>query len=391
MLTTLILKTTVPGYGKNLSQQSRTRCGIVSGITGIVCNLILIVIKFILAFTTGSIAIAADAVNNLSDAGSGVITIAGFHISSRPPDAEHPFGHGRTEYVAGLVVSLLVVVLGITFFKDSISSLIHPKKIAISTVGIVVLSSTVLIKCWMFFFYRKVSKLINSDVIRAAAYDSLSDCLGTLVVIVSLICSKFTDFPLDGCAGIIVASMILWAGIGVLKDTISKLLGEPPDFELVEKIKQTILSCPGIDGVHDMIIHNYGENSYFVTAHAEISCDGDRFSAHDILENAEVTVARELSVHLLLHGDPYDRQHPDIILWRSRLENTVAKFDSEMKVYDFRIEKDEYGEVNTIGFHLLIPHKYANVENELLEGLQKKMQEYKPDIQLAIRFIKSFV
>lgn len=391
MLTDLILKLSVPEYGKNMSQQTRVRCGIVSGVTGIICNLVLIIIKFVLAFTTGSIAIAADAVNNLSDAGAGVITIAGFHISSRPPDAEHPFGHGRTEYVAGLVVSLLVVVLGITFFKDSVTSIIHPKKISAGTVGIVILSSTILIKCWMFFFYMKIAKLINSDVVKAAAYDSLSDCLGTLLVIVSLIIARFVDFPVDGCAGIIVASMILWAGIGVLKDTISKLLGEPPDYELVEKVRKIILSCPGIDGIHDMIVHNYGENSYFVTAHAEISCEGDRFSAHDILENAEVTVGRELSVHLLLHGDPYDKNHSEVILWRSRLENLVAKLDSEMKVYDFRLDKNSEGKVEKINFHLLIPYKYSNVEAGIQQELQSRMRSYQDDLIINVRFVKSFV
>ena len=391
MLTDLILKLSVPGYNDKLDQTSRIRCGIVSGVTGIACNIILIVIKLILAITTGSIAIAADAVNNLSDAGSGIITIAGFHLSSRPPDAEHPFGHGRTEYVAGLVVALLVVVLGVTFLKDSITSIFRPKEISASVISIIILSSTVVIKCWMFFFYRKVSILINSDVVRAAAYDSLSDCLGTTIVIASLILAKFVKVPLDGYAGIIVAAMILWAGASVLKDTISKILGEPPDFELVKKIKDTILSCPGIDGVHDIIIHNYGENSYFVTAHAEISCEGDRFSAHDILENAEVIVAKELSVHLLLHGDPYDKNKPEIILWRSRLENAVAQFDSEMKVYDFRIEKDEQNQPCELAFHLLIPHKYANMETELLTQLQNRMREYQMNMKLSIRFIRSFV
>ena len=354
MLTSLLLKWTVPCMGKELSPASRTRCGIVSGIVGIICNIFLVIVKVLLAIFTGSIAVAADAVNNLSDAGSGIITVVGFRISSQPPDAEHPFGHGRTEYVAGLVVALLIVGLGVSFLKDSIASLFHPEKLDVSTVMIVIFSATVLVKCWLFFFYRKVAKLIKSDVVRAAAYDSLSDCLGTGLVIAALIVSRFTDFPVDGCAGIIVALLILWAGAGVLKDTVNKLLGEPPDPELVTKLRETILACPGIDGVHDIMIHNYGENSYYVTAHAEISCDGDRYSAHDILENAEVVVAQSLPVHLLLHGDPYSKSNPEVIYWRSRMENEVAKFDSELKLYDFRLGKDEAGGVVSLSFHLLI-------------------------------------
>ena len=391
MLTSLILKLSVPGYGKKLTAQSRARCGIVSGITGIVCNLLLIIIKLVLAIISGSIAMATDAVNNISDAGSGIITVIGFHISSQPPDAEHPFGHGRTEYIAGLAVALLIASLGITFLKDSIVSLFKPSKISADNLTIIIFSATILIKCWMFFFYRKVGNLISSDVVKAAAYDSLSDCIGTFVVVLSLFFSRYTDFPLDGCAGILVALMILWAGAGVLKDTFNKLLGQPPDRDLVEKVKTTILACPGIDGIHDMMIHNYGENSYFVTAHAEISCQGDRVSAHDILENAEVTVGQKLSVNLLLHGDPYDLDNPEVIFWRSRMENAVCELDKELKLYDFRLEKSAANTVQKLAFHLLIPHKYEIAEDLVKELLQKKIRVYQPDMQLDIRFVKSFV
>ena len=391
MLTSLILKLTVPGYGQVLDANDRIRCGIVSGITGIVCNVLLIIVKIILAVASGSIAIAAEAVNNLSDAGTGIITVGGFHLAARPPDDEHPFGHGRTEYVAGVIVSVLVMVLGLTFFKDSIIALGKTSTLRAGTVTIVILSCTILVKCWMFFFYRHVAKLINSNVVMAAAYDSLSDCLGTLIVIASLIISRYTAFPVDSCAGIVVALMIMWAGVNILKDTISKLLGESPDRELVEKIKTTILNCPGIDGVHDMIIHNYGENSYFVTAHAEISCEGDRASAHDILEYAEVMVAKEHAVHLQLHGDPHDKTNPDVIYWRSRLENAIAVFDSEMKVYDFTLRKNDDGSVDALVFHLLIPHRYAIQEEYIHTEIQKKMQAFKADIQLDIRFVKSFI
>ena len=391
MITSAILKLSVPGFGTTLTPETRIRCGIVSGITGIVCNILLVAIKLTLAFISGSIAVAADAVNNLSDAGSGIITVAGFRLSSQPPDAEHPFGHGRTEYVAALVVALLIVGLGVSFLKDSVIALFHPAEIAAENITVIIFAATILIKCWMFFFFRKVGNLINSEVIKAAAYDSLSDCLGTLVVVASLILSRYTTFPVDGAAGILVALLILWAGGGVLKDTVSKLLGEPPDHSLVEKVRETILACPGIDGVHDIMIHNYGENSYYVTAHAEISCDGDRFSAHDILENAEVAVGRKLPVHLLLHGDPYNRDNPEVIFWRSRMENVVSMFDSEFKLYDFRLEKNLQGEVEKLSFHLLIPHRYGMTENEIHAALQKEMLKHKADIQLNIRFLKSFI
>ncbi|MBR2625265.1 MAG: cation transporter [Lentisphaeria bacterium] len=391
MFTSIILKTFVPGMTGQPTPDQRIRCGIVSGITGIACNILLVIVKIILAILSGSIAVAADAVNNLADAGSGIIAAAGFRLSSTPPDAEHPFGHGRTEYVAALIVALLITGLGITFLKDSVFALFNSSKVSADNITIIIFSATILLKCWLFFFYRKVAKLINSEVIRAAAYDSLSDCLGTLAVVISLIVSRYTSFPVDGCAGILIALLILWAGGGVLKDTVSKLLGEPPDPQLVKKLKAVIIATPGIDGVHDIMIHNYGENSYYVTAHAEISCDGDRFSAHDILESAEVAVAKALPVHLLLHGDPYSKDNPEVIFWRSRMENAVCSFDSEFKVYDFRLKKDKAGEVTALAFHMLIPHRYGMSNKEITDALQKKMQEYKADLTLDIRFLQSFI
>ena len=392
MLTALILKMFVPEYSGAMNLAARTRCGVVSGIVGIVCNVLIAAVKITLAVISGSIAIAADAVNNLSDAGAGVITVAGFRISARPPDAEHPFGHGRTEYIAGLVISLIIVGLGITFFKDSVVALFRPSKVSANGVAIVIFSATVIIKCWLFFFYRKVGKMIDSEVIRAAALDSLSDCLSTGVVIISLIAARYTSFPVDGCAGLIVAGMILWSGFQVLKETVSKLVGEPPAPELVTELKRTILSCPGIDGVHDVIIHNYGADSYYATAHAEISCDGELQAAHDILENAEVEVGKKMPVHLLLHGDPYSKDNPQVIKWRSRMENEVSKFDSEFKLYDFRLGKREDEEqVEYLSFHLLIPHKYAVEEDEIKSILTEKIRKYDPEMKLKIVFLKSFV
>lgn len=391
MFSLFILKLFVPEMKHPLNTRVRTRCGVVSGIVGIICNLLLAAVKITLAVISGSISVAADAVNNLSDTASGVIAVAGFRLSSQPPDAEHPFGHGRTEYVAALVVATMIIGLGVTFLKDSVVAIFKPSKVEFSNIVIIIFAASILVKCWLFFFYRRVAHLINSDVIRAAAYDSLSDCLGTGLAIAALVASRYTEFPVDGCAGLIIAGMILWAGGAVLRDTTSKLLGETPSPEIVKQLQEAILDCPGIDGVHDIMIHNYGENSYYVTAHAEIACEGSRFSAHDILENAEVAVARKLPEHLLLHGDPYSKDNPEVIYWRSRLENAVSKLDSELKVYDFRLSECVEGKVGKISFHLLVPHRYGMSENEIQEALQLKMAEYQADIELDITFLKSFI
>jgi cation diffusion facilitator family transporter len=374
-----------------MNYEKRTRLGIVSGIVGIVCNLLLAGVKIVLALISGSISVAADAVNNLSDTASGIIAVAGFKVSSLPPDAEHPFGHGRTEYVAGLVVATMIIGLGITFLKDSLVAIFKAPEVRFSNVVMIIFSSTILVKIWLFFFYRKVAGMINSDVVRAAAYDSLSDTLVTALAVGAMAASRFTSFPVDGCAGVIIAGMILWAGGTVLRDTVSKLLGETPSAEFVERLRRTLLECPGIDGVHDIIIHNYGENTYFVTAHAEISCEGSRFSAHDILENAEVAVAQKMSVHLLLHGDPYSKDNPEVIYWRSRLENAVSAIDSEFKVYDFRLTEVVEGEVKKISFHLLVPYRHVMSDGEIREKLQRKFETFQPGLELEITFLRSFI
>lgn len=391
MLTNFILKCFVPHYKDGLTPEVRVRCGIVSGVVCIVCNLLLAAVKFSLALLTGSISAGADGVNNLSDAGTGLITIAGFRFSAREPDSEHPFGHGRSEYVAALVAALIIMGLGASFFKDSIIALFRRSEINCQPVMIVIFSATILVKCWLFLFYNKLAKVLNSGILKAAAYDSLSDCLGTSAVIGAMIASRYTRFPVDGAVGILVAGLILFTGGKVLKETVNKLLGEPPAPELVDKLRETILNCPGIDGIHDMIIHNYGENTYYVTAHAEISFEGDRFSAHDILENAEVEVAKVLPVHLLLHADPYNTNNTEVIYWRSRMENAASEFDRELKLYDFRLQKNDDDKVTGLSFHLLVPRRYSFSEKEITRILTEKMRRHQQDIELDIRFLKSFV
>ena len=335
MLSSLILKLFVPGSKNGLTPALRVRCGIVSGITGIVCNIVLVIIKLTLAAFTGSIAVAADAVNNLSDAGSGVITVAGFRLSSQPPDAEHPFGHGRTEYIAALIVALLIVGLGISFLKDSVVALFRPSPIAANNLTIIIFCATIIIKCWMFFFFRKVAKLINSEVIKAAAYDSLSDCLGTGVVAGSLICSRYTAFPVDGCAGIIVALMILWAGGNVLKETFSKLLGEPPDHELVSKLKATILATPGIDGV--LLGNDWGSQRDMLMSPEtwrEMLAPGAR---------REYDVIREAGLDIWIHSCGNIRQIiPDLIDMGAQVLNPIQP--ECMDIYEL---KDTFGDQMT--------------------------------------------
>ncbi len=388
MLTDLLIRLFVPDYQISGKPSVRLAYGVMTGFVGIAVNLLLFAVKLTAGLIAGSIAIAADAVNNLSDAGSSIITVVGFKLSSRPADSGHPFGHGRMEYIAGVVVSVIILAVGFDFLKESVMRIFSGSPVHASPLVLGIVAGTMLLKGWLFFFYRKIGKKIDSDVIRAAAFDSLSDMLGTGIVLGAVFASRYTDFPVDGCAGALVAVVLLIGGLRVLRDTTNPLLGECPDPELVEKMRARLLACEGIRGVHDIILHNYGPNQYFATAHAEVSLDGTLLGIHDMLEAAEVDVAKNLPIRLLLHCDPYDVGDPVVKEWRVRMENAAADYDSKFKLYDFRLTEQGH---RILYFHLLIPRNYKFSNEEIRESLTDKMRVYDPDLELEIEFINSYI
>ena len=389
MLSELLCRLFVRNYKNPQDPESRLAYGLLSGFTGAAVNLLLFAVKLAAGILSGSIAIASDAVNNLSDAGSSIITIIGFKLSARPADNGHPFGHGRSEYIAGVIVSVIVLAVGFDFLKESVIRIFSPEKVHVSWGILAVVGGTVLFKGWLFIFYRKIGNRIDSDVIRAAAVDSLSDILGTLVVLGAVFAARFTNFPVDGCAGAVAAGMILIAGFRILRDTTNSLMGECPDSELVEKLREVLLACDGICGVHDIILHNYGPNRYFATAHAEVSQDGTPLSIHDMLEAAEVKVGQVLPIQLLLHCDPYDTADPKVKSWRVKLEDETAMFDSKLKIYDFKL--DESNAVRELHFHMLFPRNYKFSQDEVVAELTTRMQKYDPQLKLNIQFINSYI
>lgn len=385
----LLCRMFVRGYQNPEESVVRLRYGLLAGFVGVLVNLVLFAVKLTAGVMAGSIAIASDAVNNLSDAGTSIVSIIGFKLSAMPADNGHPFGHGRSEYIAGVVVSVIILAVGFDFLKEAVLRIFDPEPVAAGWGIFAVIGGTLLCKGWLYFFYRKVGKTIQSDVIRAAAVDSLSDILGTLVVLGAVFAARFTAFPVDGCAGAVVAVMILIAGVRILKETSDPLLGECPDPDLVQKLRDVLLSCEGIRGVHDIILHNYGPNRYFATAHAEVALEGSPLSIHDMLEAAEVQVGKKLPIHLLLHCDPYDTSDPVVKDWRVKLEDVVAGFDSKFKVYDFRL--DESGPERVLHFHLLFPRNYNLACEEITSELTRRMQIYDPAIRLKIEYIHSYV
>ena len=389
MLSELLCRLFVRGYDRPEEPSARLGYGLLTGFVGVTVNLFLFAVKLTAGLMAGSIAIASDAVNNLSDAGTAVITIIGFKLSARPADNGHPFGHGRSEYIAGVIVSVIILAVGFDFLKEAVLRIFSPEPVATGWGVFAVIGGTLLFKGWLYFFYRKIGNRIDSDVIRAAAVDSLSDMLGTAVVLGAVFAARFTDFPVDACAGAVVAIMILVAGFRILKDTTDPLLGKCPDPELVQQLTERLLACEGIRGVHDIILHNYGPDQYFATAHAEVSLDGTPLSIHDMLEAAEVEVGKHLPVHLLLHCDPYDTTDPVVKEWRVRLEEVVAEFDNKFKVYDFRLE--EGGAVRCLCFQLLFPRNYMMTQEDVSAELTARMRKYDPALELKIQYNHSYI
>ncbi len=367
----------------------RLRFGMLAGCVGVAANLLLFAVKTTAGIIAGSVAVIADAVNNLSDSGSALVTLFGFKMAAAPADARHPFGHGRIEYVAGLIVAVLIISVGINFLKESVTRIFNPAEVAVNTAVIVIISATLAVKLWLFFFFRTVCGKIDSQVIKASAFDSLSDMLTTSLVLGSMIIGRFTAFPVDGCAGVAVAGMVIWGGISILKETGSPLLGEKPEPELVAELQQRLLACPAVAGVHDIVIHNYGPNLHFATAHAEVDCKGDLIHMHDTLEALEVEIARSMPIRLLLHCDPFDIADPEAKIWRARMEEKISSINRNCKLYDFRLDKD--GGRLRIRFHLLVPHELRQERDRISGLLLNTVRKYDSAAELDITYTETYV
>ncbi len=389
-MTGLLIRLFVKHPDRTDDQRVRESYGVLGGAVGIVCNVLLFIVKLSVGLLTGSIAVAADAVNNLSDAGSAMIALFGARMAARPADDRHPFGHGRMEYVAGLVVAVIIIAVGLDFFKSSIERIFEPAEVTLSALLFVLAACSIPVKLWMFFFYRTLAKRIDSPVLRATAFDSLSDILTTSVVLVSLYTSTLTSFPVDGVAGVLVAGLVVVGGVKVVRDTINPLLGETPDPALVSRLVEKVLENPDICGIHDLMMHNYGPGRYFATAHAEVNSDADPVSIHDSLENTERQVACVLPVRLVLHCDPFQKDDPEYKKWRLAAVGTAHEFDKRFQVYDFRMARTP--EALQLRFDLLVPRDCPHNPAELREMFQRKLGgEGGEPVKVVIRIEHAFV
>lgn len=369
----------------------RTSYGVLAGTTGICVNCILFVMKFIIGTITGAVSVTADAFNNLSDVASSLISLVGAKMASRPANADHPFGHGRLEYVSALAVAFLVLEVGVTLLKDSVSKIFNPEPIQFSVVSVVALVLSIMLKLWLSVFNTKLGKKINSQPMLATAADSRSDCLSTVATIISLLVFSFLSFNIDGIVGLLVSFLILKCGVEIAKDTLDPLIGGNVDIELSKTIKEFILSYPEVLGCHDLIVHNYGPSKSFASVHVEISDTTDLEESHVLMDGIERDCLKKYGIQLVTHTDPIDVSNPETVAARECVEKVVMDIgDSRVSTHDVRIVHAADGKYNVV-FDLVVPYSYTQEQNrELTEKIKEKLREIKPEYSVVITIEHSF-
>jgi len=363
-----LCKTFVKNYEKTTDPEVREGYGKLAGIVGIISNTLLCIAKIVTGIFAGSIAIVADGINNLADASSSIITILGFKLASKPESDDHPYGHARIEYISGMIVSVLIVVVGVELFKSSVTKILNPEPLEFSISIVVVLILSIAIKIWQAMFNINVGKRINSVALSATGADSRNDVIATAVVLVSVIIGKMTGLHIDGYMGCLVAAFIMWSGIGLVKETISPLLGEAPDPGLVDSIEALAMEYDGVYGIHDLIVHNYGPGKIFASVHIEVSADTDIMASHDLVDNIERDLSRRLNILLTCHMDPIKVNDPLVNQMMQVAKDTADSLDGVIGVHDLRIVP---GLTHTnIIFDVLISHDCTLKPEEILKAFQ---------------------
>ncbi len=391
-MTELIVKLFVKDSENVKDNTVRKAYGTLGGLVGILCNLILCIIKITVGLVSGSISIMADGFNNLSDMGSSLVTIIGFKLAGKPADRDHPFGHGRIEYISAFIVSVFILIVGVDLLESSFNSLVNGSKTPTYSIwAIIVLIISVLIKFWMFLFNRKLGNKISSDVLIATSKDSLNDALATTAILVSVGVSKFVDVPfnLDALMGILVALFILWAGINSAKDTLNEILGKPPEKELIEDIENLILSFDEFVGIHDLIIHNYGVGRQFASVHVEVPQDIDIVKCHEQVDLCEKMVGEELGISLVIHMDPIDINNETVNDTKQKMSDALHVINKDLTLHDFRMTPLSENRTNLI-FDVVIPADLGLSEKELEEKIISLAKLINPIFECVITFDNDF-
>lgn len=370
-MTNLLLRLFVPHWSEH-TPAVHAAIGKLAGLTGIVCNIFLAGLKILAGLVTGSVAITGDGINNLTDCASSVVTLLGFRMAQRPADGEHPFGHGRYEYISGVVVAALVLLAGAELAKSSFQKILHPQAVPFTALTLAILLLSIGVKLWMTVFNRKLGKLIGSKTLEATAQDSRNDVIATSAVLLSFLLDALLHIPMDGFVGMGVALFILWSGISLAKNTVDPLIGTQADQELVEQLRSLILAHQRILGIHDLLIHDYGPGHCFATVHAEMDAGESPLDAHDQLDHIEQEAMRRLGIHLVIHYDPI-AETADWAACRAMAKDCAAALDAAASIHDLRIV--DYQGQQKLTFDLAVPYALPQTDQALVDTLAAGLRE----------------
>ncbi len=389
-MSNLLIKIFINDYQNLKDKNVRKKYGELGGFVGIFSNIILFLIKLILGIFINSVSIIADSFNNLLDSLSSIITIVGFKLASKPADKEHPFGHGRMEYISGLIISFIIIFIGLEFFKTSFIKIFKPEELSFSYISIIILIITIFVKIWQSMFNMHIGKLINSHSLIATAVDSRNDVLVTLATVVSLLAFKIFNLNLDGYFGIFVSCFLIYSGINLAKETLSPLLGEALDEALAEKIKEIALGYEGVLGVHDILVHNYGPNKSIASLHIELPNNMNIAKSHEIIDEIENKIKEDLDIFITIHLDPVDLNDKRIGQFISYLKEIFANYEEKLDSHDHRIVDSE-NRTNFI-FDLVIPYEFSKKnEKKLIEEIIEKFASVNKKYKCIINIEKSFI
>ncbi len=398
-MVSLLKRIFIKNYNEYKDEKVRTAYGVLCGGLGIFLNLILFGIKFLAGTISGSIAITADAFNNLSDAGSSVITLIGFKMSNQKPDPNHPFGHGRIEYISGFLVSVIIILMAYELLKESVVKIIHPEEVSFSPVILGILIVSILIKLYMALYNRNVGKMIDSAAMKATSVDSLSDTVSTVVVLIATLIAHFTAINVDGYCGVLVAVFVFYAGLSAAKETLSPLLGEPPSKEFVDRIEEIVMAEEhqklGVLGIHDLVVHDYGPGRVMITLHVEVPSDGNLMEMHDVIDNIEYDLRKEMNAHATIHMDPICVNDPETNELKHLVEDALEKLNIEhpasakITFHDFRLVK---GPTHTnLIFDVVVPFKYELNDEEVSDYIKSYVKAAKKRCFCVIEVDKAYV
>jgi len=387
-MTRWLIRTFVRDHANTHDPAVRVRYGQMAGVVGILTNLLLAGGKLLAALLSGSVSIMADAANNLSDASSSIVSLLGFKMAGKPADQEHPYGHARYEYLAGLAVSVLILIIGVELFRSSLDKVLNPSPVSFGWVSLAVLAVSILVKRWMAAFNRTVGREIASQTLIATSQDSRNDVIATSAVLVAALVARFFGINLDGWMGLAVALFILWSGWGLIRDTMDPLLGKAPDPELVQSIRETIMGYPGVLGTHDLMIHDYGPGRRFASVHVEMAAEEDVMQSHDVIDNIERDFLHRDKLHMIVHLDPIITRDPLVNDLRGRLAEQVKEIHPELTIHDLRVVKGR-SHTNMI-FDCIKPHDLDMTDAQLKRAISERVCAEHPEYYCVITVDESY-